>query len=545
MRRKIDRRTFLAGLGATGAAAAIAACAPGTSPTVPSASAAASAAASATPAGVKPLRGGKATLAVQREANELDGEMASTGQAVMYSRLFYNQLWRASMTSTGFKAEPELAESWELTNPTTLVFHLRKGVQFHDGSEFDATVAQWNFERVAKAGSKSPGMSRIIAAVKSAQVIDKYTFQFNLVAPSPYLFENGLGFTHYWWMMSPAYYDKVGDTGFARSPMGTGPFKLAEWVQGDHLTATRFDNYWDKDSFGVQRPYLDQVTFKPIADTTALFNALRSGSVDWVVTLLPTDVAIAKKDPTLKVTDDPGIIQNFSFNTKTPALADKRVRQAIAWAIDREAIAQGVYLGLGAVPKWYMPDGDAWNDASVPYYTFDQAKAKSLLAATAPNGLKFTLTVDNVTQMTQLAQVIKAQLKDVGIDVTLDVVQPGVASQRGQNGQVESSLFAVGGGTAPATPDDVTFDPVRGQYTFTPDLLAKAYPVLQQARQESDRGKAKQLYAQFWTLDFDDPGRVNLHRVPDIRAMNKQLMGYHQQGFFGNDPMLDQLWWQK
>src|SRR5262249_11909132 len=141
---------------------------------------------------------------------------------------------------------------------------------------------KWNFDRMMGPDSKYIVKAQLVSTVKSVQVIEKYTLQMNLVSSSSLFFENGSvqggGFLSAF-MTSPAYAQKVGDTGLARAPMGTGPFKLAEWVQNDHITATKFDGYWEKDSLGVQRPYLDQVTIKPIADTTVLFNALRTGGI--------------------------------------------------------------------------------------------------------------------------------------------------------------------------------------------------------------------------------------------------------------------------
>ena len=537
----MDRRTFLVGVGTTSLAVVVAACAP--SSTAPSASS------SASTVPTRPARGGKATLGVLRDPNELDPSSLTSGATSTYSELFYNTLWRSTLTASGFVAEPELAESWEFTDPTTLVFKLRKGVQFHDGSGFDANVAKWNFDKLIAPDSKSLVKAQLAAIYKSTQVVDQYTFRMNLVGPSGVLWfaNNSNVFNVGAFMLSPAYYEKVGPTEVARTPMGTGPFRLVEWVKGDHLTARRFENYWNKDSFGVQLPYLDEVTYKPVADTTVLFNALRTGSLDWITAILPTDVKTAQSDPSLKVVIDQGSVQGMTLNVVTGPFQDRRRREAVSWAIDREAIHSGVYLGYGFVPKWLMPEGSEWIDPSVPYYTYDPAKAKAALAqAVVPGGFKFQLTIDNTTAMNQLAQVIQAQLKDVGIDVAIIPVQPGVTTQKGQKGDFDALLQDSAGLAATISPYDPSFG-VGRPFSYTADTVAKALPLSQELGRTNDRARAKDLNAQIQRILFDDPGQfpgVTLHGGASIKAMRKELMG-HQPSAHPAFLFVDRLWWQK
>ena len=327
----------------------------------------------------KPVRGGKLTMSLNRDAGGLDPH-AGTAVTFNYAAGMYEQLWRQTLSPSGETVpEPWLAESWEFTSPTTLVFKLRQGVMFHDGSEFDAHVAQWNFEHMMAPASKFNTRAQLVALIKSTQVVDSYTFQINLPSPN-YLFLEAFsagsppGPNCY--MVSPAYYERVGEGEMARKPMGTGPFKFVEWVPNDHLTMVRNDSYWGKDSFGTQLPYLDEVIWKPIEDPTAAFNSLRAGTVDWLSQILPTDAQIARNDPKLKVLEDPGSMPYVDFQILEGPFQNTQIRQAFNWGIDREAIHRSVYLGTGATPSTRLPSTHWATDPSEPFYTYDPEKAR-------------------------------------------------------------------------------------------------------------------------------------------------------------------------
>jgi peptide/nickel transport system substrate-binding protein len=495
------------------------------------------------------MRGGTLTLSLGRDANGLDPHYGTTGTTSSYAACFYNQLWRPTLASDGtMSPQPELAESWEWLNPMTLLFKLRNGVQFHDGSEFDASVAKWNYDRVM--APESPGAFRQTYTrwIQSTQAIDKYTFEITLTEPNQLFFDDFVP-SPATYMMSPAYVQRVGDTEVARTPMGTGPFRFVEWVQNDHLSCRPFENYWDTDSFGVQRPYVDELVWKPIGDITALFNALRAGTSDWIYAMLPTDVQTAKNDPNLKISVDPGGYQWMDLQVLTPPFNDQRLRQALNWAIDRQAILRGIYLGQGDVPTTRLPKTHWATDPSEVYYSFDPAKAKDLLAqAGVPNGFSFEIVHDNTAIPSALGQAVQAQLKELGIQVSLSPIAPAAYAPRINGGTDWQAGIQDLSGFPPVTGPDLPNlgmpNPGYGQWKGLYATGLEAKSLLTEARQATDRTKAKELYAQVAQIVRVGAGVVNLHQTANISGMRIGVMGY-QAAPSPYDQFPDRIWLQR
>ncbi len=195
-------------------------------------------------------------------------------------RQVYNNVYGKLVDiDTKFGIVPQLAQSWEIKNGgLTYVFKLRRGVKFHDGSDFDAEVVKWNFDRMRDPALASPRRSEI-APIKEVKVVDPSTVEITLTAPfTPLLsvLSDRAGM-----MVSRAAVEKYKDD-FARNPVGTGPFRFVEWVKDDHLTLKRFDGYFEK---GL--PYLDEIVYRPIPDSTVRFTAMRTGQVDFMHQIAP------------------------------------------------------------------------------------------------------------------------------------------------------------------------------------------------------------------------------------------------------------------
>jgi peptide/nickel transport system substrate-binding protein len=299
-------------------------------------------------------------------------------------------------------------------------FTLREGVKFHDGTAFDVDAAIWNLERIYVPKAKhydaeAAGASALYFPGPITALEKLGPSKFAMRLPSPFPANHQMFFV---WMVSPTAYEQKGKKGFATSPVGTGPFKFDKLNPGVSVEMVPNPDYWG------EAPKLDRLIMRPISDPLARAAALRAGEVDMAVEL-SADTIDALRGAGVQVhTGLRSHTWHFMFNMKQKPYTDKRVRQAINYAINREQIAEDILRGT-AYPMLGVADkGSPYSDDSLPPYDFDPEKAKSLLAA-AGLGSGFKTTWWTATNGSgelapvPMSEFIQSNLRDVGIDVTL------------------------------------------------------------------------------------------------------------------------------
>jgi len=317
--------------------------------------------------------------------------------------------------------KPELAKSWTIDSTAkTLTFKLEEGVKFHDGTDFNAEAVRWNVQTLIDSARLANGQY-----VDSIEVVDTYTFRYNLNAMlTPQIMLHSYGY-NLQTMFSPTAFTNNGGEDWAVSHyVSTGPFKFDSWTQDVSLKITKFDDYWR----GSEYPYLDAIEFTFVADSTIAAAKMQAGEAD------------AWGGPPLKEATD---LEQQGFNLITgiggfyaemipdnvsegSVYKDVKVRQALEYAIDREAMAIG--LGYGILQPVYQAGGPSYSQGYNPDWTereYNVEKAKQLLTeAGHPNGFKTTLLVMQGGQQ-DMAQSIQAFLADANIEVEIDVADPG------------------------------------------------------------------------------------------------------------------------
>lgn len=317
---------------------------------------------------------------------------------------------------------PGLAESWQMPDSKTIVFKLRKGVKFHDGTDFNAAAVKWNVEHVKDPDVKSP-FAGTLASVNSVEVVDNLTAKFNLVKPDASLLASlsdkaGM-------MVSPAAGDKYGRSAAALydHPIGTGAWQTTEFIHDDHVTMKRFDNYWDKG-----KPYIDRLEFKLIPDAAVALASLQAGTIDFILPeTVPLEyMAKAKNIPGVEVPTGPGL--GFSivvFNKNFEPFSKVKVRHALAWAWDRDAEIAAYGAGtpeLGLLPEISWAFNPKVKDPQYSKYPANLEKAKQLLTeAGYPNGFEVKLITINTPEYIKRGEILKDHWGKVGVKVTLDV----------------------------------------------------------------------------------------------------------------------------
>jgi peptide/nickel transport system substrate-binding protein len=468
------------------------------------------------PAADAQVRGG--TLRVGMDADNTTMDPHRSTAAV--DRQVYNNVYGKLVDiDAKFGIVPQLAQSWEIRNAgLTYVFKLRRGVKFHDGSDFTAEIVKWNFERMRDPALASPRRSEI-APVKDVKVVDAHTVEITLSAPfAPFLsvLTDRAGM-----MVSRAAVEKFKDD-FARNPVGTGPFRFVEWMKDDHLTLRRFDGYWEP---GL--PHLDEVVYRPIPDSSVRFTAIRTGQVDFMHQIAPKDVAAAKAERGLKVSEIPSLWwQGIHLNNQVAPFTTKALRQAMWYAVDRNVIQRVVYYGQGAVAWSPFPPSMWAQDRDFADWRRDLAKAKARLAEGGmPNGFAFTVKGWNQPTQVQELQIVQAQLKDIGVDMKIELLEFGklLADLNGHN----FAALRIGWSGRPDPDGNAhVFLHSKGGLNRVRYNNPKMDELLDQARAESDQGKRTGLYARVTRLAAEDAPYVWLHHDAEIKLWANAVKGF-------------------
>ncbi len=300
------------------------------------------------------------------------------------------------------------------TAGTSWTFHLREGVKFHDGTDFNAEAVCFNFDRwynfkgpfqhqsatyywQTVFGGFSDGKKPSL--YKSCEATDEHTVVINLTKPSA-SFLGALALTNFT-IASPEALKKYDadkgsvdeETGFkptgtygTEHPTGTGPFKFDSWTRGDRLVMERNDDYWG------DKAKIDELIFRPIADNAARLQALQNGEIQGYDLVEPQDIQTIEGDDSLQILDRPAFNVGYvTINQKVPPFDKIEVRQAVAAGLDREAVVDNFYAGRGEVATQFMPPSLFGYADDVQKYTYDPAKAKSLLQKA---GVSMPLKVD-------------------------------------------------------------------------------------------------------------------------------------------------------
>ncbi len=360
-------------------------------------------------------RGGSVTLGVEQDIAGFDPltvGVYDTGQTAT-ARLLFDTLTKLGDDG---KPVPALALSWAASDDfKTWSFKLRPNVKFQDGSAFDAAAVAFNYARWLDPNNHCR-CAAYLTAIAKVEATEPLTVVFRLKAPSPNFAALQAPSSATNSIHSPKAMQELKE-GYNRHPVGTGPFVLKSWQSGDRLVVERNPDYWDKD-----RPYLDQVTIRPLPDNTARFASVLSGETDIIWHDRADDIVKAKKNPSVVVHEYAGSgAQVYAFNTKRPPFDDVRVRQALRMALDLQTYSEVLWEGL------WKPAKDPWGPGSFVQCNdsnplpFDQAKAKALLKDYG-KPVAFKMVVTETQRGRQIGQAFQEFWRDVGVDVTIDQI---------------------------------------------------------------------------------------------------------------------------
>jgi peptide/nickel transport system substrate-binding protein len=438
-----------------------------------------------------------------------------------------------------FNIVPMLADSWDLSNPKSVTFKLHQGVKFHDGSDWNATVAKWNLDRLRE--HPKSFAKEYTASHESVEIVDPYTIRINQKYQYAAMLVNLTNTPDDKPMMlSKAHWDKEGDEGLSKKAVGTGPFSFVEWAQGDHVTYKRQNNYWMKGADGQPLPYLDQVIVRFIADASVAVLELKSGNLDYMQEIAAKDVPGLKSTPTLQYMEWPWQFNIYflGFNALQQGSLSgdkmKPVRQAILYSIDRKAMANTLGMTMGSPAFYHLSSGHIGYSDKLPRYEFDLPKAKQLMAqAGYPNGIDLRVDIISRPEDIQNAQIYKQMFEQAGVRLTInqqDRVAWGAKMRAGDWDMM------TGRSNLRADPDQVLS--FRFGSKGSGNYAAWANPdmdkCLQEGASEMDTAKRQVVYERCQTIMYNDAYYgFSWQRVMN-NARNVKLKGMPDRWWYWN-----------
>ena len=419
---------------------------------------------------------------------------------------------------------PQLATSYAWSaDHKALTLKLRQGVTFHDGEKLDAAAVKFNLERHKNMqGSNRRGE---LAPVTSVDVVDAQTVRLNLAAPfAPLLavLTDRAGM-----MVSPKAAQAAGDK-FGAKPVCSGPFKFVERVAQDRIVFERYPNYWNKGAI-----HFDRVVYQPIVDASVRLANLRSGQLDFIERMAPSDVPGLKGDSRFKIARIVEIgYQGITINIgkseqaqKNPLGRDARVREAFDLSLDRAAIVQVAMDGEAEVGNQWVAPNNSWYAKNVPIPKRDVARAKALLAAAGVTNPSFTLMTPTNTDQQKIAQVVQAMAKDAGFDVKIQATEFSTSLDLADKGQFDAYVLAWSGR---ADPDGnlFSFHACKQPLNYAGYCKPEVDELINRSRATSDPAARLKLFEQIEAHVARDRPVVYLFHRHWLWAYTSKLSGF-------------------
>ena len=455
-------------------------------------------------------------MIIESSPTNLDPRVGIDAQSERIGELLFDALLTRD---EHLNVQPGLAERWEIPDPLTYVFHLHRGVTFHDGRPLTSRDVKWTFDSLLEGKIRST-KSAAYRFVDHVDAPDEFTVVFHLKEPNATLL----------WNLSEGASGIVPDGSLdeiTRQPIGSGPFQFVSAEQDKEVVVKRNDNYWGA------KARLARVRFTIVPDATTRALELRKGSADAAINSLTSDTIVAlEREPNLQLERAPGTVLSYlAFNLRDPILRDVRVRQAIAYAIDRAPLLEYIWRGFAEPALSVLPPQSWAFDRDVAAFPHNPEKARQMLDAAgyrARDGVRFHLTMKTSTEESTrlLAAVLQQQLRDVGIALDIRTFEFATFFADVTSGAFQLySLRWIGGNEDP----DI-FEYSFHSNRFPPKGANRGFysnprvdSLIDRARRETDQNVRKRLYAEVQEVLAQDEPYINLWYFDNVLVHTRRV----------------------
>jgi peptide/nickel transport system substrate-binding protein len=455
-------------------------------------------------------------MIIESSPTNLDPRVGIDAQSERIDELLFDALL---IRDEHLNVQPGLAERWEIPDPLTYIFHLHRGVSFHDGRALTSRDVKWTLDSLLEGKIRST-KSAAYRFIDHIDAPDDFTAVFHLKEPNSTLLwnlsEGASGIVPYGSL------DEI-----TRRPVGTGPFKFVSAEQDKEVILARNDDYWGT------RARLARIRFTIVPDATTRALELRKGSADAAINALSADTVVAlEREPNLQIERAPGTVLSYlAFNLHDSVLKDVRVRQAIAYAVDRSPLLQYIWRGFAQPAQSILPKQSWAYDQEVPFYPHDPEKARQMLDAAgypAHNGIRFHLTMKTSTEESTrlMAAVWQQQLREVGIALDIRTFEFATFFADVTSGAFQLySLRWIGGNEDP----DI-FEYAFHSNRFPPKGANRGFysnprvdSLIDRARREIDQNTRKKLYDEVQEILAQDVPYINLWYFDNVLVHTRRM----------------------
>jgi len=467
-------------------------------------------------------------IAIDQNFTTMDPYDANDTLSPAVAKSFYQGLYGFDRS---MKIVPLLAES-HVVSKDGLVYtlKLKRGVKFHDGSDFNAEAVKVTFDRVTNPENKLKRYN-LYKNIAKTEVVDPYTVRFTLKESfSPFIntLAHPTGV-----IISSVALARLGK-GIAQSPVGTGPFRFVEWKQGDFVRVEKFAGYWRKGY-----PKVDTLTWRPVADNNTRSAILQTGEAHFIYSVPYEQAEVLKSKPGIELTASPSIIHRFmSMNTQQKPFDNVKVREAINYAINKEALIKVAFSGYAIPADGVLPRGME-HALKLGPWPYDPAKARELLKeAGYPNGFESTLwaAVNNTTWVKAI-QFLQQQLGQVGIKVQVQALETGQRVEKVESAKDAASapvrMYYMGWSSSTGEAD-WAMRPILASESFPPRMYNTAYykndavdADIAKALNTTSADEKDKLYADAQRRIWKDAPWAFLVTEQLLSARNKKLTGMY------------------
>ena len=446
-------------------------------------------------AGPKPL-----VIAQPVDATTLDIHMQSAFETMNIALNVFEQL--VDVTES-MEPLPRLATAWKQLDPVTWRFTLRKGVTFHNGEAFNARAVKFSFDRLVDPNQKAP-MGTRLTFLKEVKAVDDFTVDIITKEPyAPLLYILSL----YLSILPPDTVKQMGDAQFAKAPVGTGPYRVVKWVKDQEVVLEANPKYWKG------APKVQRAVFRPIPEDSARIAALQTGEADIIASVPPDRWKDLRDDKNTRISAKVGTMLYVGLDTFNPPFNDVRVRRALNHAIDVDVITNKILRGTADRMNGPFFKSTLGYDKSIPFFRYDPALAKKLLAeAGYPNGFETVLSalpsVDGASQCIEVAETIAYQLSQVGVKAKIDTLDRATDFQRYRAREYKMYMYAWPENPEPDRYLYTLFHSKARGYYYKNDNADK---LLDQGRMTLDIAERRKVYESLHRVVVDDAPWVFLY----------------------------------